>query len=91
MRKVLVTGGAGFVGRHMIRRLLDAGDDVHAVDSLAPFTGAIDPRCGWPLFDPRDYQGFHFYREDCRTWFEKIETLISIARSTWRPGSAGVS
>jgi len=32
MKKILVTGGAGFVGRHLIKRFLDAGDEVHCVD-----------------------------------------------------------
>ena len=49
MHKVLVTGGAGFVGRHIVKRLLDAGDEVHAVDCVAEFTGGIDPADGWPL------------------------------------------
>jgi UDP-glucuronate decarboxylase len=35
--RVLVTGGAGFLGSHLIDRLLDRGDDVICVDNY--FTG----------------------------------------------------
>jgi UDP-glucuronate decarboxylase len=36
-KKVLVTGGAGFLGSHLCERLLDRGDDVICVDNF--FTG----------------------------------------------------
>ena len=72
MQKILLTGGAGFVGRHIAKRFLDAGADVHVVDCLAPQTGGIDPYKGWPFFDPRDYPNFHFHQEDCRTWFARV-------------------
>lgn len=34
-RSVLITGGAGFIGRWLVKRCLDAGDRVTAVDNLA--------------------------------------------------------
>jgi GDP-L-fucose synthase len=69
MSKVLITGGAGFVGRHFCRRLLENGDEVHCVDNIAPFTGGVHPEEGWPLFEPRDFDNFVFYEADCRMWF----------------------
>ncbi|MGA9603532.1 MAG: NAD-dependent epimerase/dehydratase family protein, partial [Methyloceanibacter sp.] len=32
---VLVTGGAGFIGSHMVLELLDAGEDVFVLDNLS--------------------------------------------------------
>jgi UDP-glucuronate decarboxylase len=39
-KRVLVTGGAGFLGSHLCERLLAAGDDVLCVDNF--FTGSKD-------------------------------------------------
>ncbi len=39
-KRVLVTGGAGFIGSHLCERLLDAGNDVLCVDNF--FTGTRD-------------------------------------------------
>jgi nucleoside-diphosphate-sugar epimerase len=38
--RVLITGGAGFVGSHLAEALLDRGDDVYVLDDLS--TGSID-------------------------------------------------
>lgn len=72
MKKVLVTGGAGFVGRHICKHFLDQGDLVFCVDSVVPLTGGIDPvPSGWPLFEPRDYGNFRFTKQDCRDYFSQ--------------------
>ena len=71
MKKVLITGGAGFVGRHFTNRLLQLGYEVHCVDIVAPDTGGIHIDKGWPLFDPRSEKGFKFYHQDCREFFKQ--------------------
>jgi UDP-glucose 4-epimerase len=53
--RVLITGGAGFVGSHLAEALLDRGDEVHVLDDLS--TGSIDniahlkpnPRFGYTI------------------------------------------
>ena len=35
-QRVLITGGAGFIGSHLARRLLTDGDEVRALDNLDP-------------------------------------------------------
>ncbi|HBK43104.1 MULTISPECIES: NAD(P)-dependent oxidoreductase [unclassified Polynucleobacter] len=71
MKKVLVTGGAGFVGRHLCKALLDRGDQVICVDNIVPLTGGICPReKGWPLYNPFDYSNFEYIKQDCRNYFQ---------------------
>ena len=37
MKKILITGGAGFIGSHLCKKLLDEGNDVLCLDNY--FTG----------------------------------------------------
>jgi UDP-glucuronate decarboxylase len=51
-RRVLVTGGAGFIGSHLCERLLDAGHEVLCVDNFFTGTrGNVEPLLGHPRFE----------------------------------------
>lgn len=60
MKRVLVTGGAGFIGSHLVRALLDRGDEVAIADNFDPFYPerlkrlALDPRARLFEADIRD-------------------------------------
>lgn len=54
-RRTLITGGAGFIGRHLARRLLDAGDQVVILDDLSNSAAdAVATGAGFVRGDIRD-------------------------------------
>lgn len=54
MTRVLITGGAGFIGSHAAATLLDAGYEVRLFDNLAPQVHG--PRRQPPSYLPRDVE-----------------------------------
>jgi FlaA1/EpsC-like NDP-sugar epimerase len=38
--RILITGGAGFIGSHLAEKLLEAGEEVYIIDDLS--TGSTD-------------------------------------------------
>lgn len=72
-KRVLVTGGAGFLGSHLIDRLIDQGDEVLCVDNL--FTGA-KANVAHLLGHPR----FEFMRHDiCFPLFVEVDRIYNLA------------
>jgi UDP-glucose 4-epimerase len=86
--KVLVTGGAGFIGSHLVERLLQLGRDVRVLDNfstghranLAPFAGDVDVVEG----DIRSYERVHNAVRGCDAVLHQA-ALPSVPRSIADP------
>ena len=66
----LVTGGAGFIGSHVVEKLINAGRSVTVIDNLEG--GRLEnlaslmnnPRCSFVRADVRDYEEIHSHFKD---------------------------
>jgi dTDP-glucose 4,6-dehydratase len=73
--RVVVTGGAGFLGSHLCRELLDAGDEVIAIDNL--ITGSLDNVAELSVRD-----GFSFVEHDVSNHIEvpgRVDAVLHFA------------
>ena len=72
-KRVMVTGGAGFLGSHLIDRLLEQGHDVLCVDNL--FTGSKDN-----IAHLLDHPHFEFMRHDVTfPLFVEVDEIYNLA------------
>lgn len=72
-KRILVTGGAGFIGSHLIDRLLDSGHEILCVDNL--FTGSKE-NIAHHLGNSR----FEFIRHDiCFPLFVEVDAIYNLA------------
>ena len=72
-KRVLVTGGAGFIGSHLCRRLLDEGHDVICLDNF--FTGYKAN-----ILDLMDSKYFEVVRHDItHQYFVEVDWIFNLA------------
>jgi UDP-glucose 4-epimerase len=79
-RKVLVTGGAGFIGSHLSEKLLDSGHDVFVIDDLS--TGSLKN-----ISHLGENKNFHF-TEDSVLNRRKMVTLVKKAKQIYHLAAA---
>jgi len=73
MKKILITGGAGFIGSHLCKRLLDEGNDLICVDNY--FTGSKENISG--LFKS---PYFEVLRHDvCFPLYVEVDQIYNLA------------
>jgi UDP-glucuronate decarboxylase len=72
-RRVLVTGGAGFIGSHLCERLLDRGNEVLCIDN---FFTATRPNVSALISNPR----FELVRHDvCFPLYVEVDEIYNLA------------
>ncbi len=81
MKHILITGGAGFIGQHLMRLLLAAGHRVTILDNLTPQIHGPDAR-----FEPPPGVRFHHgdvtVRDDIEAVLPEIDTVVHLAAET---------
>ncbi|MCR4031247.1 MULTISPECIES: UDP-glucuronic acid decarboxylase family protein [Flavobacterium] len=73
MKKILITGGAGFVGSHLCKRLLNEGNEVICLDNY--FTGAKSN-----IVDLLDNPYFEMVRHDItEPYYAEVDEIYNLA------------
>ena len=57
MKRILITGGAGFLGSHLSKRLLEEGNEILCVDNF--YTGSRKN-----IYELLDHKNFELLRHD---------------------------
>ena len=78
MRKILVTGAAGFIGFHLSRRLLEGGNEVVGLDNLNPYYDVTLKEARLSLLEKSG--AFRFVRADIADR-KAMEALFEAERS----------
>ncbi len=86
-RKILITGGAGFIGSHLALKLLSKGYDVSVLDNLSPQVHGTDPDNTSPLYNSiKGKVNFIFgtvtSRKDWLKALENIDCVVHLAAET---------
>jgi UDP-glucose 4-epimerase len=82
--RVLITGGAGFIGSHLAQAHLEKGDEVYVIDDLS--TGSMDNIK--PLAESKAYGPRFFFTEDTILNHDKMLELVGICDRVYHLAAA---
>ncbi len=74
--RVLVTGGAGFIGSHLVEALVRAGHRVRVLDALVPQVHG--PNAAWPAYLPREVERLQGDVRDREVWRKALTGVAVI-------------
>ncbi len=86
MAKILVTGGAGFIGSHVVDRYVEAGHDVAVVDNLLSGSEKnLNPRASFHKVDIRSEALATVFEQETPEFVSHHAAQIDVRRSVTEP------
>jgi UDP-glucose 4-epimerase len=82
--RILITGGAGFIGSHLAHAHLEKGDEVYVIDDLS--TGSMENIK--PLTEDKDYGRRFFFTQDTILNHERMLELVGICDRVYHLAAA---
>ncbi|MBI4392799.1 MAG: SDR family NAD(P)-dependent oxidoreductase [Euryarchaeota archaeon] len=88
MKKILVTGGAGFIGSHLVDSLVSAGNQVRVLDNLEPQVHSKKPdylnaRAQYVWGDVRDRKTIEQALEDIEVLYHQA-SMVGVGQSMYQ-------
>jgi len=84
--KILVTGGAGFIGSHVVDRFIEAGHDVAVVDNLTTGDARwVNPRARLHVVDLRSARLADVFEKERPEVVSHLAAQASVGRSVTDP------
>jgi len=77
---ILVTGGAGFIGSHLVDGLIEKGHNVRVLDALVPQVHGINPT--WPTWLSNEVERIHGDVRDQSIWpkiLQDVDVIYHLA------------
>lgn len=90
MSRVLVTGGAGFIGSHVVQRLLERGEAVRTLDNLDPFYDPAIKRRRLDLLAGIGGERFELLEGDIRSADDCVAAVAGVSAVIHLAALAGV-